>query len=58
MLLFLKDVVSELKKLTIPSKKEVYITTVIVLVVVAVSSVAIIIADFLISQIIKILFGL
>jgi preprotein translocase SecE subunit len=58
MIAFFKDVVAEAKKLQIPSKKEVYITTVTILVAVAVSALAIMIADFLISKIVKILFGL
>ena len=58
MLLFFKDVIAELKKLYTPSKKEVYITTITILVAVAVSAWVIMFADFLISKIIKILFGL
>ncbi|MCE3255916.1 MAG: SecE/Sec61-gamma subunit of protein translocation complex [Rickettsiaceae bacterium] len=58
MLLFFKDVIAELKKLHTPTKKEVYITTITILVVVAASALVIMLADFLISKIIKILFGL
>lgn len=58
MIAFLKDVVAEAKKLQIPSKKEVYITTVTILVAVAISALVIMLADFLISKIVKILFGL
>lgn len=58
MLTFLKDVIAELKKLHIPSKKETYITTITVLVAVIISALVIMLADFIISQIIKILFGL
>jgi preprotein translocase SecE subunit len=58
MLLFLKDTVSELKKLVLPSKKETYVTTITVLVSVTIASLVIMFADFLISKIIKIIFGL
>ncbi len=57
-ILFFRDVISELKKLHTPSKKEVYITTITVLVAVSISALSIMFADFLISKIIKILFGL
>ncbi|MFT6332316.1 MAG: preprotein translocase subunit SecE [Lentimonas sp.] len=58
MLLFLKDVIAELKKLHLPTKKEVYIVTLTILAAVAVSALTIMLADFIISKIIKILFGL
>ncbi len=58
MLLFLKDTIAELKKLHTPTKKEIYITTVTILVAVAVSALVIMLVDFLISKIVKILFGL
>lgn len=57
-LTFFKDVIDELKKLHTPSKKENNMTTIIILLVVLVSSLVIMFADFLISKIIKILFGL
>jgi preprotein translocase SecE subunit len=55
---FFKDVIDELKKLHVPSKKETYITTVTILVTIAVVSVMILFADFIISKIIGIIFGL
>jgi len=58
MLTFFKDVIEELKKLQIPSKKETYITTITILVTITVVSLAILFADFLISKIIAIIFGL
>ncbi|MFT5703348.1 MAG: preprotein translocase SecE subunit [Rickettsiales bacterium] len=58
MLLFFKDVIAELKKLQTPSKKEMYITTITILVAITISALLIMTADFLISKIIKILFGL
>ncbi|MFT6258892.1 MAG: preprotein translocase subunit SecE [Rickettsiales bacterium] len=58
MLLFFKDVVAELKKLHTPTKKEIYITTLTILVAIAAAALLIMTADFLISKVIKILFGL
>jgi preprotein translocase SecE subunit len=58
MLLFFKDVIAELKKLHVPSRKETYITTITILISVIVASLVIMTADFLISKIVKILFGL
>lgn len=58
LLSFFKDVVEELKKLHLPSKKEVYVTTVTIVVTIAVVSLIILLADFVISKIIGIVFGL
>jgi len=58
MLAFLKDSVEELKKLQLPSKKETYITTATILVTVVLVSLAILLADFIISKLIGIIFGL
>jgi preprotein translocase SecE subunit len=58
MLTFFRDVIEELKKLQIPSKKETYITTVTILVTITVVSLAILFADFVIAKIIGITFGL
>jgi len=55
---FFRDVIDELKKLYIPSKKETYITTITILVTIVVVSLAILLADFIISKIIGIIFGL
>ena len=55
---FLKDVLGELKKLNVPSKKETYITTITILVSVTISALVIMTVDFIISKIVKILFGL
>ena len=57
-LTFFKDVVEELKKLHTPSKKETYITVITILVSVAIASLVILVADLVISKVIKILFGL
>ena len=58
MITFFKDVIEELKKLHVPSRKETYITVITILVSVIVASVVILLADLVISKIIKILFGL
>jgi preprotein translocase SecE subunit len=56
--MFFKDAIAELKKLHIPSKKETYITTITILVSVVIAALAIMLVDFIISKLIKILFGL
>ena len=58
MIAFFRDVVEELKKLHIPTKKETYITVVTILVATLISALVIIMADFVISKVIKILFEL
>ncbi|MBU6141432.1 MAG: preprotein translocase subunit SecE, partial [Proteobacteria bacterium] len=55
---FFRDVVEEAKKLQFPSKKETYFTTVTIFVTITLVSLAILFADFLISKIIKLIFGL
>jgi preprotein translocase SecE subunit len=55
---FFRDAVEEVKKLQIPSKKETYITTVTILVTITITSLAILFADFVISKVIGIIFGL
>jgi preprotein translocase SecE subunit len=55
---FFRDVIEELKKLHTPSKKETYITTITILVTIAVVSLAILFADFVIAKFIGIIFGL
>ncbi len=56
MLNFLKDVIEELKKLTIPSKKETYLTTVTIVVSVIVVALGILIVDLIISKLMGIIF--
>ncbi len=58
MLTYLKDTIAELKKLNIPSKKEVYITTLTIVVVITVFSLVVMFADFVIAKIIGLIFGL
>jgi len=55
---FFKDVIEESKKLHFPSWKETYIATIITLVTVVIFSLTILLADFLISKIILLIFGL
>jgi preprotein translocase SecE subunit len=58
MIAFFRDVIEELKKLHTPSKKETYITVITILVATLISALVIMLADFLISKIIKLIFGL
>ncbi|MBU6338709.1 MAG: preprotein translocase subunit SecE [Rickettsiales bacterium] len=58
MISFFKDTIDELKKLHIPTKKETYVTTVTILVTITVVSLAILLADFIISKFIGVIFGL
>lgn len=55
---YFKDTVEELKKLVVPTKKETYITTLTIIVTIIVFSVAVMFADFVISKIIGLIFGL
>lgn len=58
MIAFFRDVVGELKKLHVPSKKETYITTITVLVSITIASLVILFADYIISTVIGKIFGL
>lgn len=58
MLAFFKDSIEELKKLHVPSKKEVYVTTATILATIVVVSLLILFADFVIAKIIGLIFGL
>ncbi|OFW79837.1 MAG: preprotein translocase subunit SecE [Alphaproteobacteria bacterium RIFCSPLOWO2_01_FULL_40_26] len=58
MLSFFKDAIGEIKKLYIPSKKETYITTATIVATIVIVALAILSADFLISKIIGLIFGL
>ena len=58
MINYFKETIAELKKLAIPTKKEVYITTGTIFVVVAVFAVAITFSDFVISKIMGLIFGI
>lgn len=55
---YFKDTVAELKKLQFPSKKETYITTATIMATIAVFSLVVLFADFVISKIIGLIFGL
>jgi preprotein translocase SecE subunit len=54
----IKNVIEEGKKLTFPKKNEVYLTSINIVFIVLFSALVIIFTDFIISNIIKILFGL
>ena len=58
MLNFLRSVIEELKKLQTPTKKETYVTVVTILISITIAAFMIMFADFIISKIVKILFGL
>jgi len=55
---YFKDTISELKKLTLPSRKEVYVTTATITVVITVFALVVMLADFVIAKIIGLIFGL
>lgn len=53
---FLKDVIDELKKLSVPTKKETYITTTTIVVSIIVISLAILVIDLIISKLMGLIF--
>jgi preprotein translocase SecE subunit len=55
---FFRDTIEEAKRLTLPNKKEVYFTTITILVVSMVVSFSITFVDVIISKIVKIILGL
>lgn len=58
MINYFKNTISELKKLDIPQKKEVYITTATITVVITIFALVVMFSDFVISKIIGLIFGL
>lgn len=55
---FFRGVIEEAKKLQFPSKKETYVTTATIIVTITVAALTFLFADFVISKIIKLIFGL
>jgi len=55
---YFKDTIDELKKLHTPAKKEVYVTTVTIIVTIIIFSLVVMFADFVIAKIIGLIFGL
>ncbi len=55
---FITEAISEAKKLQTPSKKEVYFSTSLVLAALILTSIAILISDYIISKTISLIFGL
>jgi len=55
---YFRDTADELKKLHTPSKKETYVTTITIIVTIIVFSLAVLLADFVISKIMGLIFGL
>ena len=58
MLDFLRSVFDEAKRLQMPTRRETYVTVITILVSVTIVALVIMFADFIISKIVKILFGL
>jgi preprotein translocase SecE subunit len=58
MINFIKSVFDEAKKLQTPTKKETYITVVTILISITIASIVVMFSDFIISKVVKILFGL
>lgn len=55
---YIREVIEECKKIVFPQWKDVYTTSIYISVVVFITTIAIILTDFLISHIIKIIFGM
>ncbi len=55
---YFKETADELKKLHTPSKKETYVTTVTIIITIIIFSLVVLFADFVISKIIGLIFGL
>jgi preprotein translocase SecE subunit len=58
MLDFFRSVFDEMKRLQTPTRKETYVTVVTILISITIAALVIMFADFIISKIVKILFGL
>lgn len=55
---YVKEVIEEYKKVTFPNWKEVYTTSIYISIIIFLTTMAIVLTDFLISHIIKIIFGM
>ena len=55
---YIKEVIEECKKIVFPSWKEVYTTAIYISIIVFIVTLAITFSDFIISHIIKLIFGL
>jgi len=55
---FCRETVEEGKKLTFPGKKDVYMTSLNIFVIVIICAICIVLTDLIVSKIIKFLFGL
>ena len=55
---YIKEVIEECKKIVLPKWKDVYTTAIYISVIVFLAALAITFSDFLISHIVKIIFGL
>jgi preprotein translocase SecE subunit len=57
MISFIKEAFKEIKTVTTPSKKETNSVAIVILISILISALVILFADFIISKIIKLLFG-
>ncbi|HSQ97670.1 MAG TPA: preprotein translocase subunit SecE [Rickettsiales bacterium] len=55
---YFKEVIEECRKIVFPKWKDVYVTAIYISVVVFIMTLAIIFADFIISHVVKLMFGL
>jgi preprotein translocase SecE subunit len=55
---YIKEVLEECKKIVLPNWKEVYVTAIYISVIVILVALAITFSDFLISHVLKLIFGL
>jgi preprotein translocase subunit SecE len=55
---YIREVIEECRKITFPKWKDVYVTSIYISIVILVTTCAITLIDFLISHVVKIIFGL
>ncbi len=55
---YFKEVLEEYKRITFPKWNEVYVTSIYISVIIVFTTIAIVLADYFISQVIKIIFGI
>ena len=55
---YIKEVAEEYKKITFPSWKDVYVTSIYISIVVLITTLSIALTDFIISHVIKLIFGI
>lgn len=55
---YIKEVIDECRKVVFPTRKDVYVTSIYISVIVFITTIAIALTDFLISRVIKLIFGM